>query len=168
MFFDYASYTSAIVWMLLFGYPLIKSSILRWRERARDGKKPSVNHQYSDQLNVLMRAYPEVPLGWYMILFMASFVIIITLLIKGYMFIPIWTYFIAMATGAIVVVVSCPRFTSHISLPADITFQPLGWLYAISNFQLVSIFVPQNNTSPFCSMLTNSSPSARPTSFSTG
>ncbi|TVY62700.1 Oligopeptide transporter, partial [Lachnellula suecica] len=117
MFFDYASYTSALVWMGLFGYPLIKASFRRWRERCRDGKKPSVNHQYNDQLNILMRAYPEVPLSWFVLLFMASFAIIITLLAKGYMFIPIWTYFIAMATGAIVVV-------------------PLGWLYAISNFQL--------------------------------
>jgi len=105
-FFDYASYTSAIVWMALFGYPLIKASFKRWSERFRGGRVQSVNHQYGDQLNILMREYPEVPITWFIALFMASFLIIITLLANGYMFIPIWTYFIAMATGAVVVVVS--------------------------------------------------------------
>ncbi|TVY32513.1 Oligopeptide transporter [Lachnellula subtilissima] len=117
LFFDYASYTSAIVWMALFGYPLLKSSIQRWRERRSGEKKPSVNHQYNDQLNILMRSYSEVPVSWYLVLFIASFTIIITLLANGYMFIPLWTCFVAMMTGAIVVV-------------------PLGWLYSISNFQL--------------------------------
>jgi Flp pilus assembly protein TadB len=105
-FFDYASYTSAIVWMALFGYPLIKASFKRWVERCRGAKAPSVNHQYNDQLNILMREYPEVPVTWFIALFLVSFTIIIALLANGYMFIPIWTYFIAMATGAIVVVVS--------------------------------------------------------------
>lgn len=36
---------------------------------------------------------------------------------SGHLFIPIWTYFVALATGAAIVT-------------------PLGWLYAISNFQL--------------------------------
>jgi hypothetical protein len=40
------------------------------------------------------------------------------MLAAGQLFIPLWTYFIALATGAIVVI-------------------PLGWLYALSNFQLV-------------------------------
>jgi hypothetical protein len=49
---------------------------------------------------------------------MFSFVSLITVILTGF-FIPVWTYFVAIATGAIVVV-------------------PLGWLYALSNFQLVS------------------------------
>lgn len=113
LFFDYASYTSAIVWMLLFGYPLIKASAQRWGERRRGEKKPSVNHEYNDQLNVLMRSYSEVPVSWYLVLFIASFTIIITLLANGYMFIPLWTYFVAMATGAIVVVVSSSLLLRH-------------------------------------------------------
>ena len=115
MFFDYASYTSALVWMLLFGYPQIKSIIGKYRERRRTGE--SVNNQYRDQLNVLMRSYKEVPVWWFYVLFFASFIIIITILAQGFLFIPIWTYFIALLTGVVVVV-------------------PLGWLYALSNFQL--------------------------------
>lgn len=106
MFFDYASYTSAIAWMGIFGYPFVKASIKRWTERSRDYKRATVNHQYHDQLNVLMRSYPEVPAGWYLMLFVASSIIFITLSAKGYLFIPIWTLFIAMVTGAIVVIVS--------------------------------------------------------------
>lgn len=65
-----------------------------------------INHQYEDRLNVLMRSYEEVPLWWYLVLFMCCFVTMITILAKGYLFIPIWTYFIALATGALAIVVS--------------------------------------------------------------
>jgi hypothetical protein len=40
-----------------------------------------------------------------------------TILGTGNLFIPLWTYFVAVATGVVVVI-------------------PLGWLYALSNFQL--------------------------------
>jgi len=65
----------------------------------------------------LMRSYEEVPLWWFIALFLCSFTIIITILASGHLYIPIWTYFVALATGAVVVI-------------------PLGWLYAVSNFQL--------------------------------
>ncbi|KAL5313535.1 hypothetical protein ACEPPN_017955 [Leptodophora sp. 'Broadleaf-Isolate-01'] len=119
-FFDYASYTSVLVWMGLFGYPHLKATILKFFERQRqfkDGKKLSVNEQYNDQLNVLMRSYEEVPLSWFIILFLVSFVIVVSIVGTGYLYIPLWTYFIALATGAVVVI-------------------PLGWLYSLSNFQL--------------------------------
>ncbi|KAH6665709.1 OPT oligopeptide transporter protein-domain-containing protein [Halenospora varia] len=117
MFFNFASYSSAMVWMIIFGWPVLKSMYTRYKERSWNTNIQSVNHQYPDQLNVLMREYKEVPFRWYFILFLISMVMIIGVIAKGDLYIPIWTAFVAMATGAIVVV-------------------PLGWLYAVSNFQL--------------------------------
>lgn len=117
MFFDYAAYASALVWMGLFGWPQIKSSIEKFMERSRNKSAGKVTEQYPDQLNVLQRSYDEIPLWWFITLFLISFVILIVILSQGYLFIPVWTYFVALATGAIVVI-------------------PLGWLYALSNFQL--------------------------------
>jgi OPT family oligopeptide transporter len=117
MFFDYASYTSAFVWMLLFGLPQIRSAVTKLRARARSRGAQSINFQYTDRLNVMQRAYKEVPLWWYVVLFLVSFISIITILAKGYFFIPIWTFFIALLTGVIIVI-------------------PMGWLYALSNFQV--------------------------------
>ena len=119
MFFDYASFTSAFSWVIFFGWPQLKAMWTKWQARRMSGWKISVNDQYPDQLNVLMRAYKEVPIWWFIALFLCSFVPSVIILAKGYFFIPLWTYFIAILTGAVVVV-------------------PLGWLYALSNFQLVS------------------------------
>jgi OPT family oligopeptide transporter len=132
MFFDYASFTSALFWMLLFGWPQLKSTWTKFWERNRTGS--AVNEQYTDQLNVLMRSYKEVPIWWFIALFMCAFVPTIVILAKGYLYIPLWTYFIALATGAIVVA-------------------PLGWLYALSNFQLVSHSPFRNLIVSFCLIL---------------
>lgn len=105
--------------MLLFGWPQIKSTWRRFRERQNTGWNTSINEQYTDQLNVLMRSYKEVPLWWFVALFFCAFVPTIVIIASGYLYIPLWTYFIALGTGALVVA-------------------PLGWLYALSNFQLVS------------------------------
>jgi OPT family oligopeptide transporter len=75
----------------------------------------TINHKYSDRLNILQRAYREVPAWWFISLFVAQFVIMIILLAMGYFYIPVWAYFIALLSGAAVVI-------------------PMGWLYAISNF----------------------------------
>ena len=75
------------------------------------------NFQYDDQLNILQRSYKEVPLWWYLTLFASSFIIIVSILGAGQLYIPIWTYFVAILTGAVVVT-------------------PLGWLYALTNYQL--------------------------------
>ncbi|KFZ23947.1 hypothetical protein V502_01571 [Pseudogymnoascus sp. VKM F-4520 (FW-2644)] len=117
MFFDYASYSSGVVWLLCFGYPTIKATIDKLRARRRAGGKETINHQYDDQLNILQRSYEEVPWWWYASLFLASFVIIITCVATGQLFIPVFTVFVALATGAVMVI-------------------PLGWLYAVSNYQL--------------------------------
>lgn len=113
---DYASYTSAIVWIALFGAPQLKEAYRRFMNRRKQAGK-GINHQYTDRLNVLMRAYKEVPLWWYAALFAVSFVVILTIVADGILFIPVWTYFVALATGIAVVI-------------------PLGWLYALTTFQL--------------------------------
>lgn len=109
-FFDYASYTSVLTWMAFFGYPHLKLIFMKFLTRQKSSRHISVNEQYTDPLNVLMRSYPEVPLWWFVVLFLSSFAIIISILASGHLYIPIWTYFIALATGAIVVIVwsSCP------------------------------------------------------------
>ncbi|PHH62444.1 hypothetical protein CDD81_7163 [Ophiocordyceps australis] len=147
MFFDYASYSSALVWMLLFGGDQLRASLGKFfqRQRRRQGPKqeakqapgagderdadapspestsseaaPKITEQFQDQLNVLQRAYDEIPTWWFAALFAVSFVIMVVITARGLLFVPVWTYFVAIATGAIVVV-------------------PLGWLYALSNFQL--------------------------------
>lgn len=116
MFFDYAAYTSAIVWMACFGRQQLYSSWAKIRERMSN-KKARINEQYSDQLSILQRSYEEVPAWWFGLLFGASFVSLITIIACGKLFVPIWTYFVAVVTGAILVI-------------------PLGLLYALSNFQL--------------------------------
>jgi len=117
IFFDYASYTSAYAWMIFFGWSQISGTFKKLRARNNSKKGESINFQYDDQLNILQRSYKEVPMWWYYTLFACSFVPIIAMLGAGQLYIPIWTYFVAIATGAAIVT-------------------PLGWLYAISNFQL--------------------------------
>ncbi|KAG5944888.1 hypothetical protein E4U59_006641 [Claviceps monticola] len=117
MFFDYAAYSSALVWMALFGYKQIQASVQKYMQRrhAKDGRK--VTEQYNDQLNILQRKYDEIPFWWFAALFLVSLLIMIIISALGLLFIPTWTYFVGIATGAIIVI-------------------PLGWLYALSNFQL--------------------------------
>jgi len=64
MFFDYAAYTSAISWSLFFGFSKMKSTCAKMKARRATKGSKSINFQYTDQLNVLQRAYPEVPWWW--------------------------------------------------------------------------------------------------------
>ncbi|KAI0595858.1 OPT oligopeptide transporter protein-domain-containing protein [Biscogniauxia sp. FL1348] len=116
IFFDYASYISAYSWIAFFGASKIREAYKKFRAR-RNSPGQGINHQYTDRLNVLMRSYKEVPLWWYLALFAAAFVSIMTIVGMDLLFIPWWTYIVALVTGAVVVI-------------------PLGWLYAVSNFQL--------------------------------
>lgn len=116
-FASYAAYISAFTWIATFGYPNIRSAVDKILERRRKSKVASINHEYNDRLNIIMRSYKEVPLWWYGVLFLCAFISMIVILAKGYMYMPIWIYIIGLLFGATSVV-------------------PLGWLYAISNFQL--------------------------------
>ena len=117
LFFDYSSYISALTWMALFGYPQIRGTVQKLRTRAKSKGAESINHLYTDRLNVLQRAYKEVPLWWYIALFVASFVTIITILAKGFFFIPVWTLFIAIFSSGFMIL-------------------PFSWLYSFSSFQV--------------------------------
>lgn len=117
MFFDYAAYTSAIVWIILFGRDQINSSWNKFMERRSNKSAGKVTEQYNDQINILQRRYDEIPLSWFAALFLASFVIMIAILGKGLLFVPVWTYIVGILTGAVIVI-------------------PLAYLYALSNFQL--------------------------------
>lgn len=118
MFFDYAAYTSGISWICFFGFTQLKGTISKLNARRKNKVEgQTINHQYGDQLNVIQRSYKEVPWWWSLILFLITFVVMMAILGTGNLFIPLWTYFIAVVTGAVVVI-------------------PLGWLYALSNFQL--------------------------------
>lgn len=106
MFFDFASYASAMVWMVIFGYPAIKSAWLKYKDRrSNNGSKKDISEQYFDQLNVIMRNYKEVPLSWYIALIGIAFLIIMTVVSRTNLYIPWWTVLVAMGTGAVVVVV---------------------------------------------------------------
>lgn len=117
MFFDYAAYTSALVWMALFGYGQLKASVQKFMERRSRKDRRKVTEQYEDQINVLQRPYDEIPVWWFAALFLVSLLIMVVICARGLIFIPTWTYFVGIAMGAVIVV-------------------PLGWLYALSNFQL--------------------------------
>ncbi|KAK0119489.1 hypothetical protein ONS95_010936 [Cadophora gregata] len=117
MFFDYASYTSALAWMALFGFSQLRATIKKLRARNNSKNGESINFHYNDRLNILQRSYKEVPLWWYIVLFLFSFVAITAMVASDHLYIPWWTYLVSLLTGAIIVT-------------------PLGWLYAISNFQL--------------------------------
>lgn len=115
MFFDYASYVSAITWIIFFGHKQIYSSGKKLYNRLRKGN--NISHEYTDRLNKMQSVYKEVPLWWFLVLFLISFVILITIFATGNMFIPWWTYLVALGFGAVIVT-------------------PMAWLYALSNFQL--------------------------------
>ena len=52
MFFDYASYISALTWMALFGFTKIRENVRILISRARSRGSESVNHSYTDRLNI--------------------------------------------------------------------------------------------------------------------
>jgi hypothetical protein len=59
----------------------------------------------------------RVPLWWYIALFIASFVTIITILGCGFFFIPIWTFIVAILSSGVMII-------------------PFAWLYSFSSFQV--------------------------------
>jgi OPT family small oligopeptide transporter len=128
-FFNYAKLPSAFVWLATFGGPALLATFrknmaarkARSEARKQQGftsaTEPNIHHQYTDRLNVLQRAYKEVPLWWFGALFVTGIVILLAIVGSGQLFIPWWTVIVGVATGFVVVV-------------------PLGYLYAISNYQV--------------------------------
>lgn len=88
MFFDYAAYTSALSWMAFFGFKQLKSTLSKIKERATK-KNARISEQYDDQLSILQRSYDEVPLWWFIALFLASFVSLVTIVATNSLYIPV-------------------------------------------------------------------------------
>lgn len=109
IFFDYAAYISGVVWILAFRYEDISQALRRYKKNTK--KEPT------DMLNKLQSKYEQVPNSWYLALFLASFVTLMSIFLTGQMFMPWWCCIVALMLGAIIVT-------------------PLAWLYAVSNFQL--------------------------------
>lgn len=127
-FFDYAKLPAAITWIATFGFSQVSGNLKKiWETRQatnaagskdkRQGQGQGIHYAYHDRLNVIQRQYKEIPLWWYFVLFMAGFIVLIVSIACGYLFIPIWTLFVALSSAAVFVI-------------------PFAWLYAISNYQL--------------------------------
>ncbi|KAM3583033.1 OPT superfamily [Umbelopsis sp. WA50703] len=109
LFFGYASFLSAFVSIALFAGPkLVKvAKLLLTREKRQD----------EDKLNKLMSPYKDVPLWWYLTLFLICFITNMVLIFKEQLYLPWWTFIVALVIGALTVV-------------------PMGYVYAISNYQV--------------------------------
>ncbi|VEU20200.1 DEKNAAC100949 [Brettanomyces naardenensis] len=136
IFFDYAAYTSALAWLVIFGWKDIKRvwSALRNRDESYDEVTtdlkdipPSptsttpllhpISSLYKDRINVNYSAYEDVPNSWFICLFLLSFIALSYITLEGYVFMPWRTYIVALTVGSIIVT-------------------PMAYLYATSNFQL--------------------------------
>ncbi|KAF9314644.1 hypothetical protein BGZ91_005954 [Linnemannia elongata] len=109
IFFGYATFLSAFVQIFLFGRHKIWSTIQHLRQRKQ--------HSFKDRLNVLMSAYEEVPLWWYIVLFVCCTVTMLVLIHTQALYLPWWTFVIGLVLGSLTVV-------------------PMGFIYAISAFQV--------------------------------
>ncbi|KAJ6035166.1 uncharacterized protein N7446_009925 [Penicillium canescens] len=121
-FFDYAKLPAAVTWILTFGFVQVSGNLRKIfgshkSENSEKSMNEGIHYQYHDRLNVIQRKYKEIPWWWYGALFLVSFITLITSIVCGYLFIPIWTLFVALSSAAVLVV-------------------PFAWLYAISNYQL--------------------------------
>lgn len=56
----------------------------------------SISLQYTDRLNKLQSAYKDVPLYWFGILFMISFVILLVIFATDSLFMPWWCLIVAL------------------------------------------------------------------------
>lgn len=88
MFFDYAACASALSRLAVFGFSQIKSTLGKLKERAFS-KDVRISEQYTDQLSVLQRSYDEVPLWWFIALFLAAFISLLTIFATNGLFIPV-------------------------------------------------------------------------------
>lgn len=121
-FFDYAKLPAAVTWIATFGFLQVRGNLQKiWKGRKdpKTAKEQGIHHQYHDRLNVIQRSYKDIPMWWYIALFFAAFIILIVSVACGYLFIPIWTIFVGLASAAVFVI-------------------PFAWLYAISNYQLMT------------------------------
>lgn len=118
IFFDYAAFISAFVWIALFNFDLIRKGVNNSLRLKRQQSGRGMSWILNDRLNVLMRQYKEVPAMWFAILFGTSFVAIL-LLTQDLFHMPAWAFIIAILMGTVAII-------------------PMSWLYSISSFQVAT------------------------------
>ncbi|KAF8160534.1 OPT oligopeptide transporter [Mycena galopus ATCC 62051] len=107
-FFSYTAYLSAFVSLCLFQGPMLWKTLKSYRAK---------EHAYNDKLCQLMEPYPKVPIWWNIALFVIPSVVIIALGATGKLYLPVYTIFIALGFGALIVV-------------------PMAYVYAVSGYQV--------------------------------
>jgi hypothetical protein len=98
IFFGYASYLSAFVSIALFAGPKL---VLVAKTLIKRGRREN-----TDKLNKLMEPYKDVPLWWYLVLFLICFTTNMVLIFTQQLYIPWWAFIVALVIGAATVVVS--------------------------------------------------------------
>lgn len=98
IFFGYASFLSAFVTIALFAGPKLVAVAKNLIKR---GKR-----QDKDKLNKIMESYDDVPLWWYIVLFLICFTTNMVLIFTQQLYIPWWSFIVALVIGAFTVVVS--------------------------------------------------------------
>ncbi|KAG2181569.1 hypothetical protein INT44_008384 [Umbelopsis vinacea] len=96
IFFGYASYLSAFVSIALFAGPKL---VLVAKTLIKRGKREN-----TDKLNKLMEPYKDVPLWWYLVLFLICFITNMVLIFTEQLYIPWWSFLVALVIGAASVV----------------------------------------------------------------
>ncbi|KAF7300812.1 OPT oligopeptide transporter [Mycena kentingensis (nom. inval.)] len=108
IFFAYAAFISSFVWMSLFTGP----QILAAARAAYTGTRV-----HRDRLSNIMAKYPEVSLKYYLALFIAAFTTLLVIVLKGHIYLPPFTFFVALGVGAV-------------------TTLPMSLVYAISGYSV--------------------------------
>ncbi|KAJ7718252.1 OPT oligopeptide transporter protein-domain-containing protein, partial [Mycena metata] len=111
-FFSYVAYLGAFVSLCLFQGPMLWKTL----KSVRSGQRA-----HNDRLSQLMEPYPKVPVWWNLALFIVPTAIIIALAATGILYLPLYTVFIALAFGALIVV-------------------PMAYIYAVSGCTMPSFF----------------------------
>ncbi|RDW65068.1 OPT oligopeptide transporter [Coleophoma cylindrospora] len=108
IFMWYASYISSFVWCGLFLAPKFKSL---WRSRKQLGQ------YHTDRLSRIIQKYPEMTKWEWGILTAVPIIILLILVATNSVWMPTWTYFIALAFGAAAML-------------------PMGLVYAVSGYSI--------------------------------
>ncbi|KAJ7730150.1 OPT oligopeptide transporter [Mycena metata] len=108
LFFAYAAFISSFVWMALFAGPQIFAVV----KSLFTGKRV-----HRDRLSNMMKIYPEVTHLEWLALFTIAFTVILVIVLKGHVYMPPFTLFVALAVGAV-------------------STLPMSLVYAVSGFSV--------------------------------
>ncbi|KAJ7153240.1 OPT oligopeptide transporter [Mycena filopes] len=107
-FFAYAAFISSFVWMALFAGPQIVAVV----KSLFTGKRV-----HRDRLSNMMKVYPEVTYLEWLGIFTTAFIVLLAIILKGEVYMPLFTLFVALAIGAV-------------------STLPMSLVYAVSGFQV--------------------------------